>query len=184
MRSTPKNNIMRDLAIVAFSVIIAIVLVKTDALAGVVAAIENMRLFGSFLAGMFFTSVFTTAPAIIILGGLSKAHSIFLIAVMGGLGAVLGDLLIFRFVRSSLGPDFSYLVKKVKSERLTAIFRLKLFHWLIPCLGALVIVSPLPDELGLMMMGLSHMKMRYFIPLSFVLNGAGILIIGLIATSI
>jgi len=42
------------------------------------------------------------------------------------------------------------------------------------------VISPLPDELGLAMMGLSKMKTSLFIPISFILNSLGILAIGLI----
>ncbi|KKR47070.1 MAG: hypothetical protein UT80_C0011G0001, partial [Parcubacteria group bacterium GW2011_GWC1_40_13] len=66
-------------------------------------------------------------------------------------------------------------------KRLFSIFRPKLFKWLIPFIGALIIASPLPDEAGLAMMGLSKMKTSVFIPISFALNFLGILAIGLFA---
>ena len=115
---------------------------------------------------------------------MAQTNSILLMAFFGGLGALLGDLIIFCFVKNNLSEDFLYLIKKTKSERLMSIFRLKLFRWLIPLLGAIVVASPLPDELGLMMMGLSKMKTALLIPLSFLLNSLGILIIGLIAKAI
>ena len=61
---------------------------------------------------------------------------------------------------------------------------LRIFRWLIAFLGALIIASPLPDELGLTMMGFSKIKTSLFIPISFLLNSLGILIIGLIAKAV
>ena len=96
----------------------------------------------------------------------------------------MGDLIIFLFIRNRLAEDFGYLIQKTSSGRLIAIFKLRIFRWLVPLLGALVVASPLPDELGLAMMGLSKMKTSLFIPVSFVLNATGILIIGLIAKTL
>ncbi|MDP2934019.1 MAG: hypothetical protein Q8N81_07910, partial [bacterium] len=102
----------------------------------------------------------------------------------GGLGALIGDLIIFRFVKDRVSEHFYYLMRVSKSERLFSIFKLKLFRWIIPFVGALIIASPLPDEIGVTMLGLSKMKNSYFILLSFLLNSAGILIIGLIAKAL
>ena len=61
------------------------------------------------------------------------------------------------------------------------ILHLKFFKWLIPFMGALVVASPLPDEIGLAMMGFSKIRTSLFIPISFLLNFLGILVIGFIA---
>jgi len=181
---THRNNLMRDSAIIFLSIIIAVILIKTGALKILLTSTKELRIVGSFIAGIFFVSIFTAAPATVALAEIAQSNSIFLVAFFGGLGALIGDLLIFRFIKDDLSKDFLYLIEKSKSERLMSIFRLKLFRWLIPFLGALVVASPLPDELGLMMMGLSKIKTSLFVPLSFLLNALGILVIGLIAKTI
>jgi len=172
---------MRDLTIIALSIITAIILAKTEALAGVFAYAQEWKFLGSFLSGMFFVSVFTAAPAAVVLFKIAASNSIWTVAFFGGLGALIGDLLIFRFIRDSLVEDARWFIGKTKQERFISIFQLKLFRRLIPFIGALVVVSPLPDEIGLAMMGLSKMKTAVFIPLSFALNFVGILLVGLIA---
>ena len=47
----------------------------------------------------------------------------------------------------------------------------------MPFLGAIIIASPLPDELGLVMLGDSKLKYREIAIISYVLNTAGILLI-------
>ncbi len=179
-----KHNLIKDISIVALSVLIAIILLKTGILINILASSKKLELFGSFIAGMFFTSVFTVAPATVVLAEIARINSIFLVALFGGAGALIGDLIIFRFIKNRLSEDILYLLKKSKSERLISIFRLRIFRWLIAFLGALIIASPLPDELGLMMMGFSKIKTSLFIPTSFLLNSLGILIIGLIAKAV
>jgi uncharacterized membrane protein YeaQ/YmgE (transglycosylase-associated protein family) len=156
-------------------------LIKTGTLKSIL-ELSGVGVFGSFIAGLFFTSVFTVAPATVALGEIAReGEPIFLTVILGGFGAMLGDLLIFRFVKNNLSQDFSALIKYKARKRLSALFKLKLFRWFIAFLGALVVASPLPDELGLAMMGLTKVKTIIFIPLSFALNSFGILIICLIA---
>ena len=175
---------MKDIAVIALSILIAIILVKTGVLTNILASSRELKLLGSLIAGMFFTSVFTVAPATVALVEIARLNSIFWVAILGGAGAMIGDLIIFRFVKNKLSEDILYLLKKSKSEQLISIFRLRTFRWSTVFLGALIIASPLPDELGLAMMGLSKIKTSLFIPISFLLNSLGILIIGLIARSI
>jgi hypothetical protein len=175
-----KSNLMKDLAIIAFSIVIAVSLVKTGTLKSVLVSTQEMKFIGSFMAGMFFVSIFSAAPATVVLAEIAQSNSIFWVAFFGGLGALVGDLIIFRFIEDRLADDFLQLIKKTRSERLISIFKLKLFKWLVPFIGALVVASPLPDEIGLAMMGLSKMRTSLFIPLSFFLNSLGILMIGLI----
>ncbi|PIQ75552.1 MAG: hypothetical protein CO003_00255 [Candidatus Portnoybacteria bacterium CG_4_8_14_3_um_filter_44_15] len=179
-----KENLIKDMSIIALSVLIAVILVKTEVLINILASSKELELFGSFIAGMFFTSVFTVAPATVVLVEIARLNSLFLVALFGGIGAMIGDIIIFRFVKNRLSEDVLFLLKKSKSERLISIFRLRIFRWLIAFLGALIIASPLPDELGLMMMGFSKIRTSLFIPISFLLNSLGILVIGLIARAI
>ena len=178
------NNLVRDLALVVFSILIAIILAKTGAFQDLITSTQEVRLIGSFIAGILFVSVFTAAPATVALGEIAQSNSIITVAIIGGLGALIGDLLIFRFVRDKVSQDFSYLVKLSRTERFFSVFKLKLFRWLIPFVGALIVASPFPDEVGLAMLGLSKTKTSVFIPLSFFLNLIGILIIGLIAKTL
>jgi len=175
---------MRDLGIIALSIVIAVILAKTGILGSILTSTQEWRLLGSLIAGIFFVSIFTAAPASVVLFEIAAANSIWEVALFGAVGALIGDLIIFRFIKNNLSEDIHLLIRKTKQERLTSIFRLKLFRWLIPFIGALIVASPLPDEIGLTMMGLSKMKTSVFIPISFALNFFGILIIGLFAKGV
>jgi len=176
--------LVRDLALVILSVFIAIILAKTGALKDLITSTQEVRFIGSFISGILFVSVFTAAPATVALGEIAQSNSVITVAIIGGLGALIGDLIIFRFIKDRVSQHFSYLIKVSKSERFFSIFKLRLFRWIIPFVGVLLIASPLPDEIGVAMLGLSKMKNSYFILLSFLLNSAGILIIGLIAKAL
>lgn len=179
-----KTNLIKDLVIILISIAIAVVLVQTKIIEKLITRTMEFKIIGNFIAGIFFTSIFTVAPATVALAEIAKANSVFLTAIFGGLGALLGDFIIFRFIKNNLSKDLIYLVRKTRNERFSSIFRLRLFRHLMTLAGAVVIASPLPDELGLAMMGLSKIKTSLFVPISFLLNSTGILIIGLIAKRI
>src|SRR3989338_11167167 len=109
-RNGGENHILTDVAIIVLSVLVAVLLVRTEALSSLLATAGNMETFGAFVAGMFFTSIFTTAPAIANLGEISLIHGIFYTAIFGAVGSVLGDLIIFRFVRDRFLEHVSEIV--------------------------------------------------------------------------
>lgn len=179
---------MQDTAIIVLSIFIAVILVKTKVLTGILISTKELKLLGSFIAGMFFTSVFTTAPAIVTLGEIARTNSVALVAIFGAMGAVVGDLIIFRFIRDKLSEHLLELVKHQGTgrtgKRFKVLLKLKYFRWLTFLMGGLIIASPFPDELGIGLLGFSKMRTRWFIILSFTFNFIGILLIGLVAKTL
>lgn len=171
---------MRDIGIVVLSVAVAVLLVRTGLIDELLAFASGFRLISSFIAGMFFVSVFTVAPAAAVLIELFGTNSLLGVAFTAGLGGLAGDWLMFRFLRDRAADDLGYLVRHSGFRRLLAVFRLQCFRWLTPLIGALIVASPLPDEIGLAIMGLSGLRTALFLPLSFGLNFIGILALGLI----
>jgi len=173
--SDNKNNLIRDLSIVVLSVAVAIILAKTGTLQDLLTSTKEWEIVGSFIAGVFFVSIFTVAPAAVILIEIAQANSVFLVAFCGGLGALFGDLIIFRFLRDSFSRSLLDLITSKNENKFVSFLKsLKFLRWLWPIIGALIIVSPFPDEIGLLMLGISKVKMYEFAVLAFVLNFIGI----------
>lgn len=176
---------MRDSGIIILSIVMAVILVKTGVLKSLLTATQELKFIGSFVAGMFFTSVFTTAPAIVTLGEIARANSILPTAIFGAMGAVVGDLIIFRFFRDRFSEHLMEITKHLGAgKRIKLLFKLKIFRWLTFLAGGLIIASPFPDELGISLLGFSKMRTSWFIPLSFALNFIGILLIGWVAKAL
>lgn len=185
MKSKTKYFLITDLAIIILSILSALFLAKTDALVNILLASKALEIFGSLIAGIFFTSVFTTAPAIVTLGEIAQANSIWLVALFGAIGATIGDLIIFRFVKDRFSKHLMELIKKKGGEkRLRHLLHLKYFKWLTFLIGGFIIASPIPDEVGIMILGFSNLRQSLFIPFSFVSNFIGILLIGIVARAI
>lgn len=171
----------RNLFLFLVSLYIAIELYVTGAIESWILSSMPHVIPGSFLAGMGFTSLFTLAPASVVLMEIANVYSPLPVALIGAAGAVLGDLLIFMFVRDSLSDGAMMLLNAPLRQRLRVLRHHPLLHWILPLTGAIIIASPLPDELGLALMGFSKMDARVFIPISYVMNLLGILGITMLA---
>ena len=180
-----ENHILQDVALIALSVLIAVLLVRTDVLANLLVSAGKMEALGAFIAGMFFTSIFTTAPAIAALGEISVLQGIFNTALFGAMGAVVGDLIIFRFVHDRFSKHVSEIAMHQSVwRRFHLLFKRRFFRWITFLIGGFILASPLPDELGIALLGFSKMRVKYFVALSFVFNFLGIIVIGLVARSL
>ncbi len=175
------RHLLVDLLYIAISIIVAVFLLK-NGIGGAISNSENHAL-ASFVAGIFFTSAFTIAPAAAVLGVLALKTSPLIVALFGAMGAVLGDLIIFTFVKDRFAYDLASLMGAEK-KKLRHLIHMRIFRWLMPLVGAIIIASPLPDELGLLMLGISKTKTKILIPISFAMNFIGVLLVALVAEGI
>ena len=180
-----KSLLLQDGAIIFLSLLVAVILAQTEILKTILTATKELQLIGSFLSGMFFTSVFTTPPAMVALGEIARVDGILTTALLGAFGAVIGDLVIFRFIRDRFAEHLLELMgHRSLGKKFNMLLKLRYFRWFTFLVGGLIIASPLPDEMGISLLGFSKMSMRWFVPLSFVFNFIGIVLIGLLATTL
>ena len=175
------KKLIIDILLITASVYFAIYLAHSGAIAWLVAAAGNNILLVSLVAGLFFTSFFTTPPAIAVFSGISHSGNPLLIALVGALGSVLGDSFLFFFVRERVAKDASFLMSGKRFKKALKLLKHKRFQRILPVIGALIIASPLPDELGLALIGVSSMKRSSFFLLSYCMNTLGILAILLLS---
>lgn len=140
---------------------------------------------GTFVAGLLFVYGFTAAPATAIFLILAQHQNIYLASLIGGLGALVGDLFIFSFIRTSFVDE----IKKLSKERIIKHFNGRLpgilKEYLLPVAAGFVIASPLPDEIGVAMLAASKViSTKVFVFISYLLNTAGIFVILVIGNSI
>jgi hypothetical protein len=172
-RKVAKRELYKDLLYIFIGIVIALVLSKTGII-DVVYSVLGSNILASFIAGIFFTSAFTIAPASVFLVHVAQTLPINTVAIWGALGAVVGDLILFIFIRDKFADD---LIKSMKPNMVKHFFHslhLGFMKWLSPIVGALIIASPLPDEFALTLMGLSKVRLAVLIPISFIMNMLGI----------
>lgn len=176
-RQQARINIREDIIALGVSVLLAWFLFYSEALTNLLAATETGKILESFVVGIFFTSAFTLVPASFFLAQLSQVISPWLVAFFGALGAMCGDLILFLFIRDRLASDIKALFPKGVVRHVLRSFHFGFWKWLAPLLGALIIASPLPDEFGISLLGLSRVRVAVLLPIAFVMNFLGILLI-------
>lgn len=184
-RHFPRSSIPLSETLEAWTLVLSIIaaawLVGSGLIPELVEHTSNFGLIGSFIEGFFFTSILTTIPAIVALIESARYVSPWELALVGGFGAVCGDFLIFRFVRSRLVEHILKTALNPRVVRFGESLSSGPLWWLGPLGGIIVIASPLPDEIGLVMMGLSRIGLWQFAVLSFVANSGGIFLMALAA---
>lgn len=181
MRKAPavfRYKLAKDLFILVASVIVAIALSRSGLISHVFWVSGQSELIGAFLAGILFTSLFTTPIAIAMFISLSPTLNPIVMALAGACGAVIGDLTLFGLMRFTFRRDVEHVLAQPVYKRLAAALHRRMFRWVLPFVGALIIASPLPDELGIGLIGLSHTNVRTLVGISFVMNALGIVLIG------
>lgn len=140
---------------------------------------------GTFLAGLFYTSGFTAAPATAVLLILSEEQNIFFAGLIAGFGALSGDLIIFKFIRFSFVDEIKKLSKEKAINNVHQKIPKFLQKYFILLVAGFIIASPLPDEIGVSLLAVSKsISAKLFSVISYLLNTVGIFLILLIGSTI
>ena len=143
----------------------------------VIWGIGNLGFLGVFIAGMFFVSTFTVAPASLVLFYLAKELNLFGVVIFAGFGAMLCHYIIFLFLKDKVFEELKPIFTKLGGSYVSKLFSTPYFAWLAPVLGAVIIASPFPDEIGIGLLGVTKLKNWQFLMLSLILNSLGIFFI-------
>jgi hypothetical protein len=175
-RTKKKNGyaLMYDILIIAGGILLAYFLSKAGIIDALVYSLEDYSMLASFIAGIFFTSAFTLAPASIALVHIANHTAPHTVIFWGALGAMCGDLVLLLFIRDKFAADILNVFKPSKIKILFHSLHFGFLKWLSPFVGALIIASPLPDEFGIALLGMSKIRLYLLLPLSFVMNMLGI----------
>ncbi len=176
MKKTNKHQtaLVHDILMITIGIIVAIFLSKTGVIDLVINNIINHYILASFVAGIFFTSAFTIAPASVALVHIAEYAPLNGIAFWGAIGAVCGDLILFFFIRDRFTEDIKKALRPSTVRYFAKSFHFGFLKWLSPLIGVLIIASPLPDEFGITLLGMSKMRLSFLIPIAFVMNMLGI----------
>lgn len=168
----------KNLSIFGLSLLFALILSRFEAFHTFLLNLGSFGYIGAFIAGILFVSTFTVATGAVILLVLAESLSPIEIGIVAGLGAVVGDFTIFRFIKNNLTQELTLIYNHIDgNHHLQKILHSKYFSWTLPVIGAIIIASPLPDEIGVSLMGISRMSTFRFLLLSFVLNAVGIFLV-------
>ena len=168
----------KNLTFAFVGILVAVLLSQVPSFHELLIHLGGFGYIGAFAAGMLFVSTFTVATSALVLLTLVETLSPIEIGLIAGLGAVVGDLTIFHLIKDNLSSELEEVFHNFdRKKHIEHLFHTKYFNWTLPVFGALIIASPLPDELGVSLIGLSRMNTVRFIFLSYILNSLGIFLI-------
>jgi len=136
---------------------------------------------GIFFGGFFYSYGFTAAPATAILLTLAKQYNFIFAGIVGGIGALLSDTIIFLFIRHSFINEVNKL-KKEKTVTFVSQIIKKLFgsysNYFLPIIASFLIASPLPTEVGVALMAtMKGITVKKFLLIAYLLHTFGIFVI-------
>ena len=136
---------------------------------------------GVFIAGILFAFGFTAPFSVGFFISLNPAN-IWIAGIIGGLGALMSDLIIFSTIKVSFEDGFKKLRNSKTFVKITRLIersiKEKIRIYLMYAFAGILIASPLPDEAGVTMLaGLTKISAKSLALISFILNTLGILIL-------
>lgn len=152
-------------------------LVKSGYFSKLTLTILPIKFVAEIMTGIFYTSFLTSPISLAMLVVLAQENNPIQTALLAGIGAVLGDLIIIKFFRYKLSSDLNQVSKQLQLQKISKFLQKVHMDFLIPLFGIIIVASPFPDELGLLMLGVSKLKYREIVVLTYILNTAGILLI-------
>ncbi|HLC36739.1 MAG TPA: hypothetical protein VJK05_04000 [archaeon] len=142
---------------------------------------------GIFLAGFFYSYGFTSAPATALLLILAKQHELLPAVLAGGLGALVGDTVIFLFIRKIFAGEIKSLSKtKIiwSAEKEEEKILGKYHKYFLASFAGFIIASPFPTEIGIAMLASMKISFKKFAAIAFLLHSTGILALLLIGKAL
>jgi hypothetical protein len=106
-------------------------------------------------------------------------ESILLATLIGGVGALIADLMIFHTIKFSFTNELKSLEKTKAIQEIESIVKknkhVRVAHYLLYLFAGIMIISPLPDEIGVSMLaGLTTINPLKFAVVSFFLHSLAI----------
>jgi len=136
-------------------------------------SLGNYEYLGAVLAGFFYTYGATTAFSVATFFILAKILNPWISALLGALGSIVSEYIIYNFVSEKSGKIIKIHNKKYKIPEIKSKFVKKIS----PLIAGFIIASPLPDELAAIFLGAEKYDRKKFILLAFIFNFIGILFI-------
>ena len=125
--NTKRTHLLRDGIIVGASIVIAYFVGEAGLIENLLRGTDVHGALWSFISGIFFTSVFTIAPAAVALGELAQRFPLSTVALWGALGALIGDSLRLLFVRNTLSRDITVLLHMRRLRKFFSFFHFNSF---------------------------------------------------------
>jgi hypothetical protein len=131
--------------------------------------------FGTFLAGLLYPYAFTSAAGTAILIIIAKEQNLLLAGIVASAGAFISDIIIFFFVKFTFSKEMQGLSKEAVVQKLSRLMPDSIRTYMLTCFAAILIASPLPTEMGILLMtSIKKITTKKFVAIIYLLHVAAI----------
>ena len=167
---SPMLHQHKNILFLAIGVLVTLLLAFYPPFNAVIDAIQGMGPVGIVIGGILLSIIFTFTSGALILTSFGHTVPPIAIALIGALGSTGTGFVIYLMVRDDLAKS-KYFTEPHHFKRLLSS---PYFRWTLPVIGALIVISPLPDEIGIALMGVTRMKPWQFLLIIYTLDTIGI----------
>ncbi len=143
------------LFLLLLSMVLAYYLFKQPVILNWISGLNNLGYFGSFIAGLLLPTGFSSVLGV----GFfltAKLENLFLAVLIGGVGCMIADLLIFKLIKISFASELKQLEKTKIIHKIEKIVNknkhILILHYLLYIFAGIILATPLPDEVGVSML--------------------------------
>ncbi|MFA5857393.1 MAG: hypothetical protein WC867_08585 [Candidatus Pacearchaeota archaeon] len=130
-------------------------------------------LLGVYINGIIWGYSFASVPATAMFIYFTKLYNPWIVAIIGALGVVTENTLVFILFKK----EISEKTKKKVDHFVYTKLKLKGKNWLIILAALIVMVTPIPNEVGIYLLTIARLDERIFMIISFLSSFMGIMII-------
>lgn len=152
-------------------------LIKSGILHGLIETVLPLKFISEIVAGILYTSFLTSPISVAMLVVLAQENNPVVTALLAGVGSAFADILMLKFFRGQLSSNLNQVSEQLGLTKFNILLQKLHLGFMLPLVGAIIVASPLPDELGLIMLGVSKLKYREIAVITYILNTVGILLI-------
>jgi hypothetical protein len=176
-----------NIIVFVLGLIFSLILYYTGGFAVFFDFLGSLKHFGLFFLGVCYSFSASAGFSSIAFIAIGNETNPLVVSFLGGVGAMVGDLLIFRFVKVGMMNELRFIAEKRLSQtdlvKIRNFFGSGLTRFFGMFIGFLLIASPFPDELGVIILAFSGMRARRSAPVFFFLNAIGIYLLALVGAA-
>lgn len=165
---------LKHMTAVALFTVAFILLLDTAIMSAFFEFSRSLGYYGAFIAGFLSVSLFTAAAGVVILFELGQELDPLSVIAIATAGSVLADFIILHFFEDNIMHELRFLGKKIGLRFRVPRARRKMMRFVTGLVGIVIIGSPLPDELGITVMDVSHWSEGRIIIICAFANAIGI----------
>lgn len=140
----------------------------------------SLGYWGTFLWWLFYSYGFTSTSATAVLLILAENTSLIFAILTAWIWALISDIVLLKFAKNHLLQELTLLKEEIYIVKLRNFLK-KIFwppyKYIMPIIAGILIMSPLPTEIGITILASRNLSMKKFMIISYILHTIGIAII-------